>query len=208
MIRVLLVDDFPAVRTGLKQLMSGTDDIEVVGEAGTGEDAVSLADELKPDVVLMDLSLPGIDGIEATRQIITSDPGATVLVLTAHSDRKRTLSAIGAGAIGYLLKDVEPVHLLDAVRSATRGESPLDARAARALVNAIAQAEVEPELSAREREVVALVASGLANKQIARQLAISEKTVKNHLTRVFSVLGVNGRTQAAMWAAEHGLVDA
>lgn len=208
MTRVLIVDDYPAVRAGLQQLIGATSDLDVVGEAETGEEAVTIAGELNPDVILMDLSLPGIDGAEATRRILANDPTAVVLVLTAYSDRERTLGAIGAGAIGYLLKDVDPVHLLDALRSAARGESPLDPRAARALVTAIARAELEPALSPREREVVTLVAAGLANKQIARRLAISEKTVKNHLTRVFSVLGVNGRTQAALWAAENGLVDA
>ena len=207
MIRVLIVDDFPAVRAGLRELIGATSDIEVVGEAGSGEQAVTIARELNPDVILMDLSMPNCDGIEATRRIVAHDPAACVLVLTAHSDRKRTLGAIGAGAIGYLLKDVEPSHLLDAIRSAVRGESPFDPRAARALVSAISKAELEPALSSRESEIVALVASGLANKQIARRLSISEKTVKNHLTRVFSVLGVSGRTEAAMWAAEHGLLD-
>ena len=207
MIQVLVIDDYPAVRAGLRQLIGATSDMEVVGEAGCGEDAVTIARELNPDVILMDLSMPGCGGIEATRRIVAYDPAACVLVLTAHSDRKRTLQAIGAGAIGYLLKDVEPSYLLDAVRSAVRGESPLDARAARALVSALHEAEVEPVLSDRERQVVALVASGLANKQIARRLSISEKTVKNHLTRVFSLLGVSGRTEAALWAAEHGLVD-
>jgi DNA-binding NarL/FixJ family response regulator len=207
-IRVLIVDDYPAVRLGLGHLIGATEDVEVVGEAGTGEDAVSMARDLGPDVVLMDLSLPGIDGIDATRQIVEHDESAAVLVLTAHSDRKRTVNAIAVGAIGYLLKDVQPTQLLEAIRAAARGESPLDARAARALVGAIAKAGSEPELSDREREVVTLVANGLANKQIARELAISEKTVKNHLTRVFSVLGVSGRTEAAMWAAENGLVDA
>lgn len=208
MIKVLIVDDFPAVRAGLRQLIGATSDIKVIGEAGSGEDAVSMARELNPDAILMDLSLPDCDGIEATRRIVAHDPTSCVLILTAHSDRKRTLKAIEAGAIGYILKDVEPPHLLDAIRSAVRGESPLDPRAARALVSAISKAQLGPALSDRESEIVALVASGLANKQIAHRLSISEKTVKNHLTRVFSVLGVSGRTEAAMWAAENGLIDA
>ncbi len=207
MIGVLLVDDFQPIRSGLRQLIETTGDLRVVGEAGCGEDAIVMTRELTPDVILMDLSMPNCDGIEATRRIIAEDPTACVLVLTANTDRKRTLQAIRAGAIGYLLKDAEPSYLLDAVRSAVRGESPLDPRAARALVSALFEAELEPTLSTRELEVVALVANGLANKQIARRLSISEKTVKNHLTRVFSVLGVSGRTQAAMWAAAHGLID-
>ena len=208
MIKVLIVDDFPAVRAGLRQLIGATSDIKVIGEAGSGEDAVSMARELNPDAILMDLSLPDCDRIEATRRIVAHDPTSCVLILTAHSDRKRPLKAIEAGAIGYILKDVEPPHLLDAIRSAVRGESPLDPRAARALVSAISKAQLGPALSDRESEIVALVASGLANKQIAHRLSISEKTVKNHLTRVFSVLGVSGRTEAAMWAAENGLIDA
>lgn len=208
MIGVLIVDDFQPIRSGLRQLIDATGDLRVVGEAGGGEDAIAMTRELTPDVILMDLSMPNCDGIEATRRIIAEDPTACVLVLTANTDRKRTLQAIRAGAIGYLLKDAEPSYLLDAVRSAVRGESPLDPRAARALVSALSEAEFKPALSDRERQVVALVATGMANKQIARRLSISEKTVKNHLTRVFSVLGVSGRTEAAMWAAENGLIDA
>lgn len=208
MINVLVVDDYPAIRSGLRQLIDATSDLRVVGEAGGGESAVAMTRELEPDVILMDLSMPNCDGIEATRRIISDDPEACVLVLTAHTDRKRTVQAIAAGAIGYLLKDVEPSVLLDSLRSAVRGESPLDPRAARALVRAVSQAEVAPLLSPRELEVVALVADGLANKQIARRLSISVKTVKNHLTKAFAALGVSGRTEAALWAAQNGLIDA
>jgi DNA-binding NarL/FixJ family response regulator len=206
-ITVLVVDDFPPLRSGLRQLIDATDDLRVVGEAGCGEEAISMTQELTPDVILMDLSMPNCDGIEATRRIIAEDPTACVLVLTANADRKQTVQAIAAGAIGYVLKDIDPPILLDALRSAVRGESPLDPRAARALVGAISRPEREPALSSRETEVLMLVATGLANKQIARRLSISEKTVKNHLTKVFDALGVSGRTEAAMWAVEHGLVD-
>jgi DNA-binding NarL/FixJ family response regulator len=129
-------------------------------------------------------------------------------VLTAHTDRKRTVAAITAGAVGFLVKDVEASRLLEALRTVQRGESPLDPRAARALFGALAEAQLQPTLSARELEIVGLVADGMANKQIARRLGISEKTVKNHLTKIFSVLGVNGRTEAAIWAARNGLIDA
>lgn len=207
MIGVLVIDDFPPIRSGLRLLIDATSDLRVVGEAGCGEDAIAMTRELRPDVILMDLSMPKCDGIEATRRIIAEDPAACVLVLTANTDRKKTVQAIEAGAIGYVLKDGEPPAFLDALRSAARGESPLDPRAARALVGAISEAKLKPVLSAREFEVVALVANGLANKQIARRLSISEKTVKNHLTKVFNALGVSGRTEAAMWAAEHGLAD-
>lgn len=207
MIGILIVDDYPTVRSGLRLLIEATSDMEVVEESPTGEDAVTKARELHPDLILMDLSLPGIDGAEATRRIIANDQSAVLLVLTAYADRKRTLEAITAGAVGYVLKDVPPQRLLDAIRCASRGESPIDPRVARALVDAISERGCKPVLSTREREVVQLVAAGLANKQIARRLAISEKTVKNHLTRVFSVLGVNGRTEAALWAAENGLRD-
>ena len=208
MTRVLIVDDFAAVRAGLRQLIEATDDLSVAGEASCGNEAVSMARDLKPDVILMDLMMSGCDGIEATRRIIADDPTASVLVLTAHTSRDRTLKAIGAGAIGYLLKDVEPSFLVDAVRAAGRGESPVDPRAARALIRELSNSGLARALSARELEVVRLVAKGLANKQIARRLTISEKTVKNHLTKVFTVLGVSGRTAAAMWAAENGLIDA
>jgi len=206
-IEVLIVDDYSAVRSGLRQLIDATPDLRVVGEAGGGDQAVAMTRQLAPDVILMDLSMPICDGVEATRRIINEDPEARVLVLTAQTDRERTIEAIAAGAIGYLVKDVEPPHLLESLRSACRGESPLDPRAARALVRAVAEAHLEPILSSREREVLALLGDGLANKQIARRLEISEKTVKNHLTKIFSILGVSGRTAAALWAARNGLTD-
>lgn len=208
MIKVLVVDDYPTIRSGLRQLIDATPDLRVVGEAGCGEEAVAMNRELAPDVILMDLSMPNCDGIEATRRILSEDPAARILVLTAHTDRKRTVEAITAGAVGFLVKDVEPPRLLEALRTVQRGESPLDTRAARALVGALTEAKLRPILSARELEIVALVADGMANKQIARRLGISEKTVKNHLTKIFSVLGVNGRTEAALWAARNGLTDA
>lgn len=211
MITVLVVDDYPTLRSGLRQLIDGADDLRVVGEAGCGEEAIRMTRDLNPDVILMDLSMPNCDGIEATQRIIAEKPTACVLVLTANADRTRTVQAITAGAIGYVLKDVEPPVLLDALRSAARGESPLDPRIARALVSALVSAPSEPErepaLSSREIEVLTLVAAGLANKQIARRLSISEKTVKNHLTKVFDALGVTGRTEAAMWAVAHGLIN-
>jgi DNA-binding NarL/FixJ family response regulator len=154
----------------------------------------------------MDLSMPGTDGIEATRRIGAELRDTRVVVLTSFSDRERILDALDAGAIGYMLKDAEPEELLRGVRAAARGESPLDPKAASALLGAVADRRAATdELTAREREVLALVARGLPNKLIARELEISEKTVKAHLTSVFQRIGVTDRTQAALWATRHGI---
>jgi DNA-binding NarL/FixJ family response regulator len=198
MIRVLVADDHGVVRSGLQQLLAGEGDIEVVGAAADGEEAVRLAAEHEPDVVLMDLSMPRVDGIQATRRVGEACPACRVVVLTSFSDRERILQAIDAGAVGYLLKDAEPDELLRGVRAAARGESPLNAKVAGAVL--AARSAPRAALSTREREVLDLVAEGLPNKLIARRLGISEKTVKAHLTRVFSELGVTDRTQAALWA--------
>lgn len=203
MIRILLVDDHTLVRAGLERLLAQADGIDVVGVADSGEVALTMASECKPDVVLMDLSMPGMDGIEATRQMAQDEPDARVVMLTAHSDRDRVTRALDAGAVGYLVKDSDPATLIDGVRTAARGDSPMDSRAARVLLYQRAKATTEPQLSARESEVLALVAEGLANKNIARKLGISEKTVKAHLTRVFAQIGVGDRTQAALWAREN-----
>jgi DNA-binding NarL/FixJ family response regulator len=201
-IRVLLAEDHGLVRAGLERLLATVDDVEVVGSASDGAEAVELAAETRPDVVLMDLSMPNVDGIEATRQIVAAGGEAQVVVLTSVTDRERILAALDAGAIGYLLKDAEPGELIGGIRSAARGESPLSPKAARALLTARAEGE-RAELSPREREVLRCVAEGKPNKLIARELGISEKTVKTHLTRVFQRIGVTDRTQAALWAKEH-----
>ncbi|GAA2556115.1 response regulator [Pseudonocardia hydrocarbonoxydans] len=202
MIRVLLVDDHHALRLGMEQLLTTADDIEIVGGAAGGEQALELAVPLAPQVVLMDLSMPGMSGIEATRRILDLLPDVAVVVLTSFADEDMVVDAIEAGAIGYLLKDAEPDELIRAVRAAARGESPMDPRAARTILT---RRSVAVELSAREREVLTLVARGLANKQIGRALGITEHTVKAHLTSIFAQLGVNDRTSAAMWAQRHGL---
>jgi DNA-binding NarL/FixJ family response regulator len=204
MIRVLLAEDHAVVRGGLLQLLGGIDEIEVVGAAAGGEEAVALAAEHRPDVVLMDLEMPGMDGIEATRRIRGERPDVNVVVLTAFSDRRRILDAIDAGAVGYLLKDAEPDELIRGLQAAARGESPLSPKAAQALVAARAEQGADPDLTPREREVLALLADGLPNKLIARRLDISEKTVKAHLTSIFQTIGVTDRTQAALWAQRHG----
>jgi DNA-binding NarL/FixJ family response regulator len=202
-IRVLLAEDHAVVRSGLLQLLGDIDGMEVVGAATGGEEAVALAAEHKPDVVLMDLEMPGMDGIEATRQIRAANSGVNVVVLTAFSDRRRILAAIDAGAVGYLLKDAEPDELIRGLQAGARGESPLAPKAAQALVAARAEHQADPELTPREREVLALLADGLPNKLIARRLDISEKTVKAHLTNIFQRIGVSDRTQAALWAQRH-----
>jgi DNA-binding NarL/FixJ family response regulator len=200
-IRVLIAEDHAMVRAGLTELLGNRDDIEVVGEAADGAEAIERAREVEPNVVLMDLSMPGVDGIAATRQITAEVPDAHVVVLTSFSDRERILDALDAGAVGYLLKDLEPEELHRGILAAARGESPLAPKAAHALLSARAEARpATVELTDREREVLDLVAEGLPNKLIARRLEISEKTVKAHLTRVFQTIGVTDRTQAALWA--------
>ena len=205
MIRVLIVDDHAVVRTGLAQLVATFEDVELVGSGANGAEAVSLVGERLPDVVLMDLEMPELDGIEATRRINAGHPDVAVVVLTSFSDRDRILRALDAGAVGYLLKDAEPEELAKAIAAAARGEAPLDPKAASAVLSARSAASPASELSEREREVLAMVAEGLPNKLIARRLDISEKTVKAHLTSVFRTIGVTDRTQAALWAARNGL---
>ena len=205
MIRLLIADDHSVVRTGLRHLVATFDDVELVGAAADGEEAVALCADHDPDVVLMDLEMPVLDGIEATRRIVEAQPRVAVVVLTSFSDREQILRALDAGAVGYLLKDAEPAELERAVRAAARGEAPLDPRAGRALLQDRASGSPLDGLSEREREVLAMVARGLPNKLIARELAISEKTVKAHLTSVYRTIGVTDRTQAALWAERHGL---
>jgi DNA-binding NarL/FixJ family response regulator len=203
-IRVLLADDHGVVRDGLGRLIAGLDDIELVGEAANGAEAVEQSRLTKPDVVLMDLDMPVLDGIEATRQVLAERPETAVIVLTAFSDRPRINGALEAGARGYLLKDVDAEGVAEGIRAAARGESPLDPRAARTILDARSEPDPLAALSEREREVLALLVEGLPNKLIARRLEISEKTVKSHLTRIFRELDVTDRTQAALWAERHG----
>ena len=205
MTTVLVADDHSLVREGLTNLLAAAPDLELVGAAGDGAEAVELASAATPDVVLMDLSMPGLDGIEATRRILERQPGAKVVVLTSFCDEGRILAALDAGAVGYLLKDSEPDELLRGIRAAAQGESPLAAKVAGALI--LARTSGTPELTFREREVLVLLAGGMANKHIARRLGITEKTVKAHLTNVFSTIGVTSRTQAALWAQRSGLAS-
>ncbi len=207
MIRVVIADDHGVVRAGLAQLLATFPDVELVGSATNGEEAVLLSAARDPDVVLMDLEMPVLDGIEATRRIRAAQPGVAIVVLTSFSDRERILSALDAGAAGYLLKDAEPDAIARALEAAARGEAPLDPKAARALLSARRAASPADGLSDREREVLAMVAEGLPNKLIAQRLGISEKTVKAHLTNVFRQIGVTDRTQAALWAQRHGVTS-
>jgi DNA-binding NarL/FixJ family response regulator len=175
----------------------------VVGAAGDGARAVELARELHPDVVLMDLSMPVLDGVKATQQIVADDPTAVVVVLTSYGEESRILDALNAGARGYLLKHTDSDSLLEAVRSAAHGDAPLDPRAGRVLIEQRRRTPGAAELTPREVEVLRLVRDALANKQIGRRLGISERTVKAHLTSVFARIGVTDRVQAALWAQEN-----
>jgi DNA-binding NarL/FixJ family response regulator len=200
MIRVIVVDDHAMVREGLSSVLAADGDIVVIGAAANGAESVILARELEPDVVVMDLSMPVMDGVEATRAVRAAVPGTAVLVLTSFSDRDRVSSALAAGATGYQLKDAEPVDLRSAVRAVAVGHAPLDPRVARVLLPSTPTAE---PLSAREREVLRLVAHGRANKQIAAELGITERTVKAHLGNIFRELRVTDRTSAALWARDN-----
>jgi DNA-binding NarL/FixJ family response regulator len=205
MIRIVVADDHAVVRSGLEQLVGTFDDIELVGMGANGSEAADICVATRPDVALLDLEMPVADGIEATRRIRDVSPATNVVIFTSFSDRVRILRALDAGAIGYLLKDAEPNEIHRGLQAAARGEAPLAPKAAAELLAARSTAPSSGGLTEREREVLQQVASGLANKQIARRLGISEKTVKGHLTQVFQTIGVTDRTQAALWAERHGL---
>ena len=205
-IRVLVVDDHGVVREGLRTYLELQDGIEVAGEAADGEQAVSEAERLKPDVVLMDLVMPRLDGVGAMRALRERLPRTRVIVLTSFADDERLLPAIQAGAAGYLLKNVQPAELARAVRLAHAGETLLDPSVAARLVETIATDQPVPHLTPREREVLALIGRGLSNKRIARELGLSEKTVKTHVANVLHKLGAADRTQAAVYALKNGLI--
>ena len=210
-IRVLLVDDHAVVREGLRNFLALQDGMEIVGEASDGAEAIEQAERLEPDVILMDLVMPGLDGIGAMRQLRVRAPASRVLVLTSFLEDERLLPAIQAGAAGYLLKNVAPAELARAIRAAHAGEAIIDPTAAARLVHAIADDArpriEEPErLTRRERDVLELIARGQSNKRIALALGISEKTVKTHVGHLLAKLGVTDRTQAALMAVEAGLV--
>jgi DNA-binding NarL/FixJ family response regulator len=203
MITVMLADDHRLVRAGLVRLLATATDIEVVGEASDGRQAVEQAKTLEPDVILMDLSMPVLDGVEATRQILQTQPLLRIVALTSFADQPKVADMLEAGAVGYLLKDCEPADLLSAIRSAGAGGVPLDPRVAAALLPKRQPTSLADQLSEREREVLLLASRGLANKQIGRSLGIAERTVKAHLGNVFRRIGVSDRTSAALWARDN-----
>jgi two-component system, NarL family, response regulator LiaR len=206
---VLVVDDHTVVREGLRGFLDLQDGIEVVGEAADGDEALAAAERLRPDVVLMDLVMPRLDGVAAMRALRERLPQARVIVLTSFLDDDKLLPALRAGAAGYLLKNSEPQELARAVRAAQAGEALLDPAVGARVVEALAGAEEEPvdRLTPREREVLQLIGRGFPNKQIARELNVSERTVKTHVGHVLAKLGVADRTQAAVLAVRAGLVD-
>jgi DNA-binding NarL/FixJ family response regulator len=206
-IRVLVVDDHPVVRQGLRTFLDLQDDIAVVGEAGDGRSCVGAAERLRPDVVLLDLRMPGSDGLDALRGLRERGNPAKVLVITSFSEPATVLPAMRAGAAGYVYKDVDPGSLVAAIRSVHAGHVLLNPDVARLLAAGDGQ-PAGAELTAREREVLAEVARGRSNREIARTLAVSEKTVKTHVSAILGKLGVQDRTQAALHAVRTGLVDA
>jgi DNA-binding NarL/FixJ family response regulator len=199
-IRVLLVDDHPLVRAGLSGLLAA-EGFEVVAQASNGAEALIAARECEPDVVLMDLSMPEMSGVEATRQLLAARPESRVIILTSFHQQARVLEALRAGAVGFLLKDSDPADVVAAVRSAARGDSPVDPRVAGFLLPGAAGPG--DRLSPREEEVLRLVAEGMSNKQIGASLGIAERTVKVHLGSVFRRIGVEDRTSAALWARDN-----
>jgi NarL family two-component system response regulator LiaR len=210
-IRVLVVDDHAVVREGLRALIGGKADMELVGEAGDGQQAVRLAHSLQPDVILMDLVMPGKDGIQATREIRQENSEARILVLTSFDEDDQVFSAVKAGALGYILKDSSPQELLEAIRCVYRGESSLHPSVARRLILGYGQghkteADVDI-LTEREVEVLKLVARGWSNQVIAEKLYIGEGTVRFHVGNVLGKLGLENRTQAALYALREGLAS-
>jgi DNA-binding NarL/FixJ family response regulator len=205
MISVLLVDDHAALSSGLRLLLNSYPEIDVVATAPDGRQGIAAAVRLNPDVILMDLSMPEVDGIAATTAIVEQCPDTAIVMLTTFGDRDGILASLDAGAVGYLMKDSTPDVLHDAVLAAAAGGSPIDPRVARTLVDARRQV-AGPDgdrLTAKQTQVLRLVAEGLPNRLIARRLGISEKTVKTHLTQIYATLGAADRVQAALWAQRY-----
>ncbi|HEX6779847.1 MAG TPA: response regulator transcription factor [Ktedonobacterales bacterium] len=210
-ISILIVDDHSVVRQGVRAFLEAQPDLSIAGEAESGEQAVQLAQELVPDVVLMDLLLPGIDGVEATRQLKRVSPRSQVIVLTSYYEDEHVFPALRAGAISYTLKDIRPAELAEIVRKAAQGESVLHPRVASRLIQEVRQAKravpaVFGELTERELEVLRMIAEGNSNASIAEQLVLSEKTVKGHVSNILSKLHMDDRTQAAVFAWQQGLM--
>jgi NarL family two-component system response regulator LiaR len=207
LIQVIIVDDHLIVREGLAALLEAFPDLMLAGEAATGEEAIELCDRVQPDVVLMDLLMPGMGGINAIRAIRQKQPAVQILVLTSYKEKEYVRGALEAGAIGYLLKNLSAAELAQAIRSASVGEPTVAMEATRTLIDVVTE-PIMPgaDLTERERQVLALLAHGLSNTQIALQLELSPSTIKNHISRIFSKLGVATRTEAATLALRHKLV--
>ena len=205
MINVILVDDHRMVVEGLRLLLQEFPDVTVVGCANDGAEGAQLAIALAPDVVLMDLSVPVMDGVQATRQITETVPDTAVVILTTSSDREMVLRSLDAGAVGYLMKDTDPQALYEGIQAAAAGGSPIDPRVARVLVETRRRPATGPAsvLTSKQREVLELVAEGKPNRLVARQLGVTEKTVKAHLTQIYSAIGVTDRVQAALWVRDN-----
>lgn len=213
-VKVLIVDDHDIVRQGLRYYLDVYDEIEVVGEAATGLEAVALVREKEPDVVLMDLVMPEMDGVEATRELLALSPATKVIVLTTFAEEQKVFPAIEAGATSYLLKDIKPPDLVNAILAAHRGESQLHPDIAKKLMSRVVTSSQEiqetafsKELTKREMEVLRLIAEGFNNRDLAQTLTISEKTVKKHVSSILHKLKLTDRTQAAIYAYKHGLVS-
>jgi len=209
-IRVMLVDDHEVVRRGLRGFLELQPDIEVVGEAGDGAIGVTLAAELSPDVILMDLLMPNMDGLTAIARIKQADPGIEVIAVTSFIEEEKVTTALEAGASGYLLKDADAEEVAAAIRAAHAGEVHLDAAVARLLAQRM-RTRREPEpvepLTPREKEVLAQLGKGASNKEIAYELSITERTARTHVSNILGKLGLASRTQAALWAVEHKLIE-
>lgn len=212
-IKLLLVDDHKLFREGLRRILELQEDLQVVGEAGNGEDAIRLAERCPCDVILMDINMPGLNGVEATRRVKERHPRTAVLILSIHDDREYLLEVLSAGAAGYVLKDIEPDKLIDAIRLVAAGESVVDPGLTGKLITELTRLSSRTEeiivnpLTEREREVLALMAEGLGNRDIAAKLYVSEKTVKNHVTNIFRKLDVSDRTQAVIQGVKRKLVN-
>lgn len=209
-ISVLIADDHPVVRQGLRAFLELQADMEIVGEASGGEEAVALVQELLPDVVLMDLVMPGVDGVEATRRIRSVSPATKVIALTSFTDDETVFASVKAGAAGYLLKDVHPQALGDAIRTVHRGEALLHPAIAAKLMQEFAQDDkrsAKDPLTEREHDVLRHIARGMSNKEIAAALVLSEKTIKTHVSNILQKLHLADRTQAALYAVKEGLVE-
>jgi len=212
-IRVLIADDHALFRQGVRRLLETADDLEIVGEAESGEQTIELVEQLAPDIVLLDVAMPNLSGLEAARVIKTMSPRTGVIMLTVHADEEYLFEAIKAGAMGYLLKDATPDELMNAIRVVYQGEGLLAPSVAAKVMREFARTRevtdlgsVLTPLTSREVEILQQVAAGLANKEIARRLNISDRTVKNHLSNIMEKLHVNSRTQAAVYALRAGLV--